>query len=120
MISAAQLARLVDVGLAAAHRGRPAQARTLFQGLLAYNPGHAPSLLGLALTHLVVGDYGPAEAIVRGRVLSRNPADPEALALLGLALAFSGRGEEAAAVLERVPPEGPAGQLVKALENFSL
>ena len=118
MISAAQLTRLMDVGLAAAHRGRPAQARNLFQGLLTYKPGHVPALVGLALTHLVVGDYGPAETILKDQVLARNPAEPEARALLGLTLAFSGRADEAVAVLEQVPPESPAGQLVKALENF--
>jgi len=118
MINATQLTRLVDMGLAAAHRGRPAQARTLFLGLLAYKPGHLPARIGLALTHLVVGDYGPAETIIKDEVLPHNPNDAEALALLGLTLAFNNRIEEASAVLQRVPPDTPAGQLVKALENF--
>ena len=116
MISDAQLTRLMDIGLAAAHRGWPGPARDLFQGLLAYRPGHAPALIGLALTHMAVGELERAEAILRDEVLARRPEDAEAQALLGLTLAFGGRAAEAAAALELVPREGPAGALVRAFE----
>lgn len=115
MISDAQFRRLLDLGLAGAHLGRTAQARAILEGLLAYKPGHAPALLGLALTHTAVNEFERAEAILRDEVLAKNPADPEALALLGLTLALSGRAAEAAAALERIPGDSPAQALARAI-----
>ncbi|MDR2934629.1 MAG: tetratricopeptide repeat protein [Candidatus Adiutrix sp.] len=117
MISDAQFRRLLDLGLAGVHLGRPAQARALLEGLLAYKPGHAPTLLGLALTHTAVNEFAPAEAILRNEVLAKNPDDPEALAILGLTLALAGRTAEASAALERIPGDSPAKGLARAFES---
>jgi thioredoxin-like negative regulator of GroEL len=119
LIDEAQLARLVDVGLAAAHLGKPGEARAIFEKLLVYRPEHAPAKIGLAFTYLVCNDWEKAEAILRDEVLARNPEDTEALALLGLALGFAGKAEEAARTLERVPAGSPASGLVQALSAFA-
>jgi cytochrome c-type biogenesis protein CcmH/NrfG len=115
LIDTTQLTRLVDVGLAATHLGKPAQARALFENLLAYRPEHAPARIGLAFTYLVCNDFGKAEAILRDEVLAKKPQDVEALAFLGLALSFSGKFEEAARVLEHVPADSSAACLVQAI-----
>jgi Flp pilus assembly protein TadD len=119
LIDDTQLACVVDVGLAAAHLGRPGEARTIFENLLACKPEHASARIGLAFTYLVCNDFGKAEAILRDEVLAGNPRDAEALALLGLALGFDGKAEEAAAVLERVPAGSPASRLVQTLSAFA-
>ncbi|MDR0379889.1 MAG: tetratricopeptide repeat protein [Candidatus Accumulibacter sp.] len=115
LINDTQLAQLVDVGLAAAHLGRPGEARAIFENLLVYKPGHVPAQIGLAFSHLVCNDFEKAETLLREKVLSQNPQDAEALALLGLALSFDGRIEEAAKALESVPAGSPASRLVQAL-----
>jgi cytochrome c-type biogenesis protein CcmH/NrfG len=119
LIDETQLARLVDVGLAAAHLGKPGEARRIFENLLAARPEHTPARIGLAFTYLVCNDFDKARTILRDEVLAKNPRDPEALALLGLALSFDGKYEEAAAVLESVPDGSPASSLVQALATFS-
>ncbi|GHU32814.1 hypothetical protein AGMMS50256_23580 [Betaproteobacteria bacterium] len=113
-----ELSRLVEAGLAAAHRGEVARARALFENLLLYKD-FAPVHIGLALTYLVAGDFGQAETILKNDVLAANPADADALALLGLTLSFAGRVEEGAALFERVPKEGAAGKLVATFSSFS-
>jgi thioredoxin-like negative regulator of GroEL len=118
LIDETQLARLVDVGLAAAHLGKPGEARAIFENLLVFRPEHAPAKIGLAFTYLVCNDFGKAAAILRDEVLARNPQDAEALVLLGLALGFDGQAEEAARALERVPAGSPASRLVQALSAF--
>jgi cytochrome c-type biogenesis protein CcmH/NrfG len=118
LIDETQFARLVDVGLVAAHLGKPGEARRIFENLLAAKPGHAPAKIGLAFTHLVCNDFAKAEAILRDEVLAGNPQDAEALALLGLALSFGGKHEEAAQTLERVPAGSPASRLVQAFAAF--
>jgi thioredoxin-like negative regulator of GroEL len=118
LIDETQLARLVDVGLAAAHLGKPGEARAIFENLLVYRPEHAPARIGLAFTYLVCNDWEKTEAILRDEVLAKNPQDAEALALLGLALGFAGKAEESVKVLERVPAGSPASPLVQALSAF--
>jgi thioredoxin-like negative regulator of GroEL len=75
LIDETQLARLVDVGLAAAHLGKPGEARAIFENLLVYRPDHAPAKIGLAFTYLVCDDWEKAEAILRDEVLAKNPRD---------------------------------------------
>jgi Flp pilus assembly protein TadD len=118
LIDETSLTRLVDVGLAAAHLGRPGEARAIFENLLAFRPEYAPAKIGLAFTYLVCNDFGKAETLLRDEVLARNPQDAEALALLGLALGFDGKAEEAAQVLERIPTGSPVSRWVQALSAF--
>ncbi|MDR0674489.1 MAG: tetratricopeptide repeat protein [Zoogloeaceae bacterium] len=118
LIDNTQLARLVDVGLAAAHLGKPGAARAIFENLIAYKPGHAPARIGLAFTYLVCNDFEKAAALLRDEVLAQNPEDGEALALLGLAQSFAGNPEAAAQTLARVPAGSPASRLVQALAAF--
>ncbi|MDR2788753.1 MAG: tetratricopeptide repeat protein [Candidatus Accumulibacter sp.] len=120
LIDDSQLARLVDVGLAAAHLGRPGEARAIFENLLAARPEHTPAKIGRAFTYLVSNDFGKAEAILRDEVLAGNPKDAEALALLGLALSFGGKREEAARALERVPADSSASRLVQAISALAV
>jgi thioredoxin-like negative regulator of GroEL len=118
LIDDIQLAQLVDVALAAAHLGKPGEARAIFENLLVYKPEHTPARIGLAFSHLVCNDFEKAETILREEILSRNPRDAEALALLGLALSFDGRIEEAAKVLESVPDDSPTSRLVRMFAEF--
>jgi FimV-like protein len=113
IINDTELARLVDVGLAAAHLGDTVHARTLFENLLRYKD-HAPARIGLALTYLSTNDFTQAETLLN-EVLAKNPEDAEAQALLGLTLSFAGRIDDAAAIFERVPKGSSAGKLVEAL-----
>lgn len=117
MISEAQLSRLLDVALTAAHRGLAADSRAMLEGLLAYKPGHAPALIGLAFTHVVVNDFDPAIDMLRRDVLDKNPGDQEALAILGLALKLAGRQGEAEEILAglKTGADGVAAELAAAL-----
>jgi tetratricopeptide (TPR) repeat protein len=117
IINGAQLAQLIDVGLAAAHLGKPGEARAIFENLLVYQPEHAPARIGLAFTHLVCNDFATAEFHLR-KTLAQNPGDAEALALLGLTLGFGGKPEEAAKTLERVPAGSPTSRFVELLSEF--
>jgi predicted Zn-dependent protease len=117
-ITQQQLSRLVDAGLAATHAGQVAGARALFENLLRYKPGFAPAQIGLGFTHLVVGDYARAEEILSNDVLARNPADAEALALLGLAYTLQQKTDEARAVFARISPEASAHSLAQAIVSY--
>ncbi|MDR1647590.1 MAG: tetratricopeptide repeat protein [Zoogloeaceae bacterium] len=117
IINSAQLSQLTDVGLAAAHLGKPGEARAIFENLLACAPEHAPAQIGLAFTYLVSNDFEKAETLLR-EALAKNPEDGEALALLGLTLGFGGKPEEAAKALERVPAGSPASRFVELLADF--
>jgi thioredoxin-like negative regulator of GroEL len=119
LIDSTRLAQLVDVGLAAAHLGKPGEARVIFENLLAYAPEHAPARIGLAFTHLVCNDFETAQVILKDKVLAENPRDGDALALLGLAYSLGGKPEEATKVLESVPAaDSSASRFVQALAAF--
>jgi Flp pilus assembly protein TadD len=107
-----QFSRLIDLGLAAAHLGEPALARALFENLLIYAPGHAPAQIGLAFSHVVTGNFAAARSILEDEVLTRDPDDADALALLGLTLSLSGEAGKAAAYFTKTPPAGAAGKFV--------
>jgi cytochrome c-type biogenesis protein CcmH/NrfG len=82
---------------------------------LRYRPDFVPARIGLGFTHLVVGDYARAEEILSNEVLAEHPADPEALALLGLAYTLQQKADEAKAVFSRIAPETTAHSLAQAL-----
>ena len=57
MLSDTQISRLLDVANAACHGGNVVDARAM-RGVLALRPGFAPALMGKALSHIVVDDFG--------------------------------------------------------------
>ncbi|MDR1309672.1 MAG: tetratricopeptide repeat protein [Deltaproteobacteria bacterium] len=121
MISKAQFSLLLDVALAATHRGLAADGRAILEGLLAWNPGYRPALIGLAFNHAAVDDFARAEAILRNDVLAQDPDDAQAQAMLGLTLRLAGRADEAIAILAelRDKAEGEAAELAGALASES-
>jgi tetratricopeptide (TPR) repeat protein len=109
------LAKLVEIGLFAAHSGQVARARALFEGLLQAVPNRVSAKVGLHLTELVVNDFAKAEDGLR-EVLAGHPDHAEAKALLGLCLALAGRTGEAGPVLgEVMAGSGPAAELARVL-----
>ena len=116
MIDKQKVGTLLELGLAGVHLGRPAESRAIFEGLLAYDPSlEATARIGLALTHLVVDDFEPAESLFQS-VLATWPDSQEARVLLGLTYKLSKRPEQAAALLNQAAGEGgPAADLAQAL-----
>ncbi|UQZ90986.1 hypothetical protein C4J81_17895 [Deltaproteobacteria bacterium Smac51] len=115
MLNESQEKRLLDMGLTACHRGLPVQGRRIFKGLLAVRPNLIPAQLGVAFSHLVVGDFAPADLVIQN-VLAANPQDEEARALLALSLRLQNKGDEARPILEALAAaEGPSARLAKDL-----
>jgi Flp pilus assembly protein TadD len=107
--------KLVEIGLFGAHNGQMGGALALFQGLLQASPELIPAKLGMAFIDLVTNQFDKAEAAIR-EVLTKKPDHPEALALLGLDLALSGRQEEAEPILVEVAKgSGAAAELARFL-----
>ena len=115
MFTNKDVARLLDIANAGVNKGEIALARTIYAGILAGRPDHAPTLISLALSHIAVGEYDLAEKVLKDDVLAKNPEDADALVYLGLAEKLAGKAEEAAATLARVPEGAPAGALAKSL-----
>ncbi|MDR1111005.1 MAG: tetratricopeptide repeat protein [Deltaproteobacteria bacterium] len=121
MISNPQFSCLLDVALAASHKGQVADGRTILEGLLAWKPGFLPTLIGLAFNHVVVNEFDRAEAILKDEVLAQNPDDAQAQALLGLTLNLAGRADEASEILDGLKnkAEGNEAKLAEALMALS-
>ena len=116
MLSDAQISRLLDVANAACHTGNVADARVIYEGVLALKPAFAPALVGKALSHVVVDDFDEAERILKEEVLSVRPDDPEGLAVLGLSRLLARRYDEAVDVLAPLAGgEGLAAALAAGL-----
>ena len=111
MLTDKEVVRLLDIANAGVNRGQVALARRVYEGILAERPDHAPTLISLALSHIAVGEYAEADAVLKDRVLAANPADADALAYLGLSAALSDRKDEAREILAQVPLEGAAGEM---------
>ena len=110
MLTNAEVSRLLDIANAGVQKGLVAPARTVYNGILEGRPDHIPTLISLAMSHLAVGEYTEAETILRDKVLTQNPEDPDGLAYLGLNAFLAGRKEEAAEILVKVPEGTPAGE----------
>ena len=116
MLDDSQITRLLDVANAGCHKGMVLEARTVYDGILAVRPGHVPSLIGKAMSHIVVGEYEQAETLLRNDVLDEHPDDADALAVLGLCLFLADRKDEAREVLEGLTAdEGSAAALANSL-----
>ena len=99
MLTNAEVTRLLDVANAGINKGQIALARTVYEGILAGRPDHAPTLISLALSHIAVSDFDDADALV----------------YLGLSAKLAGRADEAAEILGRVPAGTTAGELAARL-----
>lgn len=115
MLTNAEVTRLLDVANAGINKGQIALARTVYEGILAGRPDHAPTLISLALSHIAVSDFERADEILRDEVLAANPDDADALVYLGLSAKLAGRADEAAEILGRVPAGTTAGELAARL-----
>ena len=105
MLTNAEVTRLLDVANAGINKGQIALARTVYEGILAGRPDHAPTLISLALSYIAVSDFERADEILRDKVLAANPDDADALVYLGLS----------AEILGRVPAGTTAGELAARL-----
>lgn len=115
MLTTQEVSRLLDIANAGINKGEITAARKVYEGILAGRPEHAPALISLALSHIVVGEYEEAETILRTRVLEKNPQDPDAKVYLGLCAYLSGRKDEAAEILKTIPEDASAHQLAASL-----
>ncbi|WP_077072486.1 tetratricopeptide repeat protein [Mailhella massiliensis] len=116
MLTDSQIVRLLDIANAGCHKGMVMEARTIYEGILAVLPGHAPALIGRALSHIVIGEYGQAETILRSEVLSENPDDPEGRVMLGLCLFLADKKDEAEEILQPLAEEEhSSAELAKSL-----
>lgn len=114
MLSERHIARLLDLGNLACQKGMVGNARIIFDGVLALKPGFAPALVGLAFSHVVVDDFDRAHEIL-DQVLAVNPDDADALAMLGLSHMLAGRRDDAERVFARLPRDGTAADLARAI-----
>lgn len=115
MLTNAEVTRLLDIANAGINKGQIALARTVYEGILAGRPDHAPTLISLAFSHIAVSDFERADEILRDKVLAANPDDADALVYLGLSAKLAGRADEAAEILGRVPAGTTAGELAARL-----
>ncbi len=121
MLSESQIRRLLDIANAACHKGNAADARIIYDGVLALRPGFAPARIGMALSHIVVNEFEKSEELLKA-VLEENPDDVDAQVMLGLCYVLAGRGEEAETVLTpvaegREPASELASSLLESLRN---
>jgi Tfp pilus assembly protein PilF len=96
-----ELQELAEVGFCAVSAGDMIRARTIFEGLLAARPEHFAPLMGLAMSHYMINEFGQAEEILRG-IISRDPQFPLARVHLALTLILAGRREEAEPLLREL------------------
>ena len=84
MLTNAEVTRLLDVANAGINKGQIALARTVYEGILAGRPDHAPTLISLALSHIAVSDFERADeaAEILGRVPAGTTAGELAARLL--------------------------------------
>lgn len=116
MLENPQLQRLIDIGMTACRHGRVAEARTIFDGVLAQKPAFSPALIGQAFSRIVVNEFDDAVALLKDTVLDAHPEDAEARAMLGLAYFLADRKDESRTELEIVAEtDGPAADMAKGL-----
>lgn len=100
--------------------GKYAEARQVFEGLVALSPKHEVPLVGLANVLFAQKKFLPAIRVLKD-ALEINPKSAFAQAHLGEALLFNGKKEEALAALEKagkLEPKGKAGDFARALVDL--
>ena len=112
------IALLLDIANLACHKGMPAEARTIVDGVLAVRPGFAPAVITLAYSHLVVDNFDMALDIL-APLLEQSPDDADARVIQGMALLLAGRRYEAEDAFTHIPDNCPqkllATELARAL-----
>lgn len=116
MFTTEEVRRLLDIANTGLHQGEVLLARRIYDGILAGRPDHVPTLISLALLHIATGEFEAADELLTKRVLELSPEDPDALVYLGLSAKLSGRPDEARDYFARVPEDGAAGRMARALE----
>ena len=112
-VTSEQVRLLTEVGMVAAGRGFPRQAREIFEGLRILRPERPFPYVGLAVASLNAGDANEAVRILEREGLAACPGDPELRAFLGLALQLAQRRAEGERVLRGVVQEHPDTQAAK-------
>ncbi|MCR5814020.1 MAG: tetratricopeptide repeat protein [Desulfovibrio sp.] len=108
------VALLLDMANLACHKGFPAQARVMLDGVLSVRPNFAPALITLAYSHLVVDDFDQVFAILTP-VLEANPDDADARIVEGMAFLLSGKNVEAQESFAHLAEGSPQKQLALEL-----
>lgn len=108
------VALLLDIANLACHKGMPAEARTIADGVLAVRPGFAPAVITLAYSHLVVNDFATALDMLAS-LLEQRPDDADALLVQGLAYMLDERRDEAENAFARIPEGCPQKSLAMEL-----
>ena len=85
---------LLEIANLACHKGFPANAREIVQGVLAERPNFVPAQISLAYSHIVVDDFQTALDMLEG-ILDKHPDDDDARVMQVLALVLAGRSDEA-------------------------
>lgn len=115
MFNAEEIKRLLDIASVGSHKGFGADARTIFEVILAQNPEHSGAKLGLAHNYITVNEFEKAETLLK-EVIAKNAQDFDAKALLGLCYALSNRMAEAKPLLEEaINSSSPSKELAAAL-----
>ncbi len=115
MLNDEQIYHLLDIANAGCHKGFVNEARAIYDGVLTLKPGHVPALIGLALSHIVIGEFDQGEEALLD-IITKNPEDMEATAMLGLCLFLEGKKDEAREKLESIGSgHGGASALAAAL-----
>ncbi|MCR5562402.1 MAG: tetratricopeptide repeat protein [Desulfovibrio sp.] len=108
------IALLLDIANLACHKGMPAEARTIVDGVLAVRPGFAPAVITLAYSHLVVDNFDMALDIL-APLLEQSPDDADARVIQGMALLLAGRRDEAEEAFTHIPDNCPQHLLATEL-----
>ena len=99
MFNTDEIKRLLDIACAGSHKGFAADARTIFEVILAQNPEHSGAKLGLAHNYITVNDFEKAEVLLK-EIIAAHADDFDAKALLGLCYALNNNMADAVLLLE--------------------
>ncbi len=114
LLDDSDIALLLDIANLACHKGMPAEARTIVDGVLAVRPGFVPARITLAFSHLVVDDFDKALDILTP-LLEQWPDDADARIMEGLAYLLPGRSSEAEEAFAHIPEHCPQKHLAADL-----
>jgi len=106
---------LVGLGQVEDREGKPERARRLYEEAVDLNPSNVPARGYLAVSCILLGDFGCAESQLR-EALRLRPDDPMAVSNQGVLLASSGRPGEAVVWFEKARRLAPGN--VKNLVNL--
>ncbi|RME72065.1 MAG: hypothetical protein D6776_09400 [Planctomycetota bacterium] len=116
-VSEQELKALLEVGFLYRERGEAAEAREVFEGVLALRPDLAVAKVGLANALQLLGDDEAAERLLR-EAAAAQPDNAFVAQQLGELLHTVGKREEAAEWLRKaieLDAAGPYGQAAKAV-----